>query len=60
MPRPAEWMISAAARRAAKMRKTYAGGRPKVLRACRWCSRMMGARELKAHQPHCLARRPSP
>lgn len=26
---------------------------PPVLRPCRYCKRKFGARELRAHQPHC-------
>jgi len=56
MPRPAKWMISAAARRANKMRTTHAGGRPRVYRRCKWCHQSLSARELRAHEPHCTAR----
>ncbi|MDQ2947197.1 MAG: hypothetical protein M3Y27_14915 [Acidobacteriota bacterium] len=38
-----------AARRLAKLRRTFAGGRPKVLRRCGFCKRLLGARELRAH-----------
>lgn len=38
-----------AARRLANLRRTFAGGRPKVLRRCASCKLLLGARELRAH-----------
>lgn len=50
MPRAPRWTISAAARRANRMRKRFGGGRPKVLRACQRCGAMLGAREMRQHK----------
>ena len=38
------------------LRKTRAGGRPPVLRKCKFCKQGFSARELRAHVPICPAR----
>ena len=44
------------ARALAALRKTHAGGRPKVLRKCKKCGAKFGTRELREHLPQCEAR----
>lgn len=57
MPRPAKWALSAAARRASRMRKHHAAGsgRPKILRPCPTCGTLLGAREARQHKHPALA-----
>lgn len=38
------------ARALAALRKTYAGGRPKILRKCKICGAKLGAREMRTHR----------
>ena len=42
------------------LRKTrsggHEGGRPRVMRPCRFCRKRFGGRELRAHLPHCEKR----
>lgn len=42
-----------AGRMLAAMRKTFGGGKPKVMRTCRWCDKPFGARELRTHLARC-------
>lgn len=37
----------------AAMRKTFGGGRSKVMKTCRWCGKTFSARELRKHQEPC-------
>lgn len=53
MPRYSNDLISKIAAAMSRRRKTFSGGRPKTLRPCPHCGAEMGARELKAHKPHC-------
>jgi hypothetical protein len=49
--RKSEWAKKMVARR-----RVHAGGRPKVMRACRECHRKFGTRELRAHEKVCPKR----
>ena len=33
------------------------GGRPPVLRACKWCKEKFGAREMRVHSSNCPKRK---
>ena len=35
------------------LRKRRRGGRPKVMRECRYCGQQFGTRELREHLPVC-------
>jgi len=37
------------ARALAALRKTHAGGRPKIVRKCKVCGANLGAREMRTH-----------
>ena len=53
MPRLSRQILARAARQASRVRGTFAGGRPRVLKPCPYCAQTFGARELRAHAPHC-------
>jgi len=53
---PDEVLQSEFSRRAQAMRKTFAGGRPAVLRPCPNCSKEFGAADLRKHRARCPKR----
>ena len=45
-----EKLVSDAARAMQAQRRTFAGGRPPVIRACKKCGQRFSATELRAHR----------